>query len=194
MNNALSLKLVAAVLAVVMWSGAANAVPVTCAKSSDDAYMLLSSSHAANIQCWDWGTQPNPGHNIEVGAGIGGDAILQLPADMELIAKSGGDNSSFFTVLSGSLTSGLSGSFSVGTTGDLALLFKSGRGNNTPSWWLYSITNLTAGEVFSWSIRGAPPINGLSHVEAYSVPEPGTLALIGLGLVGLGITGRRKLN
>jgi len=183
-------------LSASLWSGPSAAAFVTCVDSNDDAYMLLGSDGGATIECWDWGDQPNPGAlDSEVGAGVGGDDTLQLPHDFyELIAKSDGLNSSFFDILSGSLTSGFTGTFMLGemSSDSLALLFKSGGGQNLPSWWLFSVDNVTEGEVFTWHLFGTAPINQLSHVEAYSVPEPGTLALMGLGLIGIGFAGRRK--
>jgi len=189
----------AALGAAAFWTTSASAVP--CVSSFDDAYFDLTTSGSATVQCWDSGDQPNPGHLpvSESGPGTFNDDILNVPTGhADEIAKSDGFNSSFFNVLTGSLTSGEGGTFTVNATGSLALLFKSGGGQNTPSWWLYAISGLSAGEVFTWDILGVRPINGLSHVAAYGgesthrIPEPTTSFLLGSGLILLSGLARRR--
>lgn len=45
---------------------------------------------------------------------------------------------------------------------------------------------------FSTPNSGAWPLSGTAALKTQAIPEPGSLALIGLGLTGLGITYRRK--
>jgi hypothetical protein len=69
------------------------------------------------------------------------------------------------------------------------------------SWatYYFSPVNTTGG---TWSTSGwtfiGEPAGGLSHLSVYvkgtAVPEPGTLALIGMGLLGLAASARRKLR
>lgn len=80
--------------------------------------------------------------------------------------------------------------------GTIALGFKFGGGSNPDNWFVYELVpNVSSGDwTFSLPLGGG---DGLSHMNLYGknsvqVPEPGTLALLGLGIVGLTLTRRRN--
>lgn len=78
--------------------------------------------------------------------------------------------------------------------GTVALGFKFGGGNEPDNWFVYElVSGVSSGDWAYFANKG----DGLSHVNLYGkrsvqVPEPGTLALLGLGIVGLTLARRRN--
>lgn len=179
-----SLQATVLALAAFCYMGSAGAVPLLC----DDARVNHMYVDTAQVSSCLGGGVGNINGNSQTDAFLLGD----------------GTGSGLVGIGSGAFTqNGTSGTFSLNpnlwqTWGEIAVGFKFGTGNRPDEWFVYlldpliSSGNWTFVNVFN---RGG----GLSHVQLYgrgepttNVPEPGTLALLGMGLLGASVARRRK--
>jgi hypothetical protein len=170
-------------LAAGVFAGSANAVPVLCEDATVN-HMYVDDSQVS--EC--------------LGAGVGNvngnpdtdDFLTGEGAGLGLV----GIGSAAYTQL------GTTGTFSFAsslwdTWSEIAIGFKFGTGNNPDEWFVYALNSTISSG--SWQFvnvfdRGG----GLSHVQLYgipggsTVPEPGTLGLLGIGMLAAGVARRRK--
>ena len=132
--------------------------------------------------------------------GIVGDIVGDLP---ELWKAEVGDASDPSTTYEGPLAGNYSATFSnsAGDPSDVLIEYLGGAvvgpeawlvikdGNNAPYWYLFNLTALGWDGESDITVEGFWPGEGaISHVAL--VPEPGTLALLGLGLIGFAVARR----
>jgi hypothetical protein len=125
---------------------------------------------------------------------------LNYPELVEIYKQDVGEGES--GPLAGSYTTTFNGDLSGGTivydpdgaiAEDAFLLVKDG--NNSPAWYLFDLSGWDGEETLVLS-GFWPDQGGISHVTLYggttTVPEPGTLLLLGSGLFGLALYGRKS--
>jgi hypothetical protein len=164
----------------------ASAVPVLCEDTSKN-HLAVDSQYVAG--CLDAGTGNINGNENK-------DAFLLANPGLGYVAIGSSE-----TGEADWSQNGYNGGFSLesslwNTWDQIAIGFKFGTGNTPDEWFVYSL-NESVSSGF-WSFFGQYGTGGgLSHITLYGtgraqVPEPGTLALFGIALAGIGLVGRRK--
>ena len=180
-NKIVSATLIA--LAAGLFAGSASAVPMLCEDATVN-HTYVDDSQVSSC----------------LGAGVGN--INGNPATDDFLTGEGAGLGLVGIGGAAYTQSGSTGTFSFSsslwdTWSEIAIGFKFGTGNRPDSWFVYALDpSISSG---SWQFvnvfgRGG----GLSHIQLYgipggtTIPEPGTLALLGIGLLAAGVARRRK--
>lgn len=167
--------------AVVLGIAVASPVYATTVTCDDplDARLVTLTYDGSGIVCGPSGNTPPSEGDVMLGLGY------------NFLEKDDGDgdnNNGGLLDISG--IAGTFGSFTIDpSVTDAVIVFKFGGGNDTPDWISFIMNGITSAD---WSVNVQ---QALSHATLYgttSVPAPATLALLGLGALGLGFSRRRK--
>lgn len=181
----------AALVSGLMMSGTVTAAPIICTDPTIN-HMSMDDSQAS--ACLDSGLG-----NIQGDNAVQDDFLNGVGSDYQFIEKSeGASNPTPMYGLTYSDAGDGTGTWEFDSSvwdlyDTIAIGFKFGGQNQPDTWFVYElVSDISSGD---W-IYNAGGGQGLSHMNLYGkdsvqVPEPGTLALFGLGIVGLTLA-RRK--
>jgi hypothetical protein len=170
-------------LAAIAFTAPANAVPLLCQDTTVN-HMYVDTSYVSSC----------------LGAGVGN--INGNPGTDDFLSGEGaglgllGIGSAAFT------QTGSTGTFSFDSNlwndwSSIAVGFKFGTGNQPDEWFVFQLNPSTSSGLWQF-VNVFNRGGGLSHVQLYGsgdsthVPEPGTLGLLGLGLIATTLIRRRK--
>ena len=147
---------------------------------------LLSVSVLFNdaIMSWDQGSSSSPSYALYVSGGKGNQYLV--PATTNLTLRTGTSNQILLDFQNTALPGGNRdpGSFDMAT-----LVFSvADTGSGLAA---FTLSNSSPGNILQLS-DGSNPVNAVSGDFDVVTPEPTTALLVGLGLAGLGVAGRRR--
>lgn len=183
-------------------AASASAADILC-KDSSHEHMLVSSAYVTS--CLAAGTGNINGNATK-------DPFMLAYTAYTLLGKSDAANS--YSILGSSTNNpggwGSKGDFSFSPTvwdtyDTVAIGLKFGTGNEADEWFVYAMVSGVSSGTFDFVENTKAGGSGLSHVNVYAycsnpdgcateqvnVPAPGTLALLGLAVLGMGFSLRR---
>lgn len=180
------------ILAGLMFSVSAHGAMISCNSDPTINYMQITDTQASGCLASGVGNLTgNPANDLFLTGTAG--------SGYELASKSDGGNPYNLSYSSDPNEWSFDSSF-WNDYSDAALGFKFGTGNQPDEWFVFSLQSLVSSGEWAFIVgsnvdaRG----DGLSHMNLYgkkgdiTVPEPGTIALLGLGLVGMTIARRKN--
>lgn len=171
----------------------ALAAPVNCPDTAVTTDREFTVDATPSATCFRTGNGNINGN----GNGNNADPIIAIEG-FTLIDKTDNNDGALNGALTVTGIGSTSGSFTInpavyGLFDQIAIGFKSGQGQLNPDWAVFLLADGTTAGTFSISGR-----QSLSHANLYGrgtppaqVPLPGTMALIGMGLLGAGAVRRR---
>ena len=176
----------AVVVCVGLLPGTADAAAILCIDSNNNHMNIDDTQVSA---CLDGGTGNISGNpmNDPFLTGVGSDYTFAGKTD-----EGPNPYNLQYTQTNGTGTWSFDSTF-WDTNSMAAIGFKFGTGNQPDGWFVYKVVDgVSAGQ---WEfVNMFKTGGGLSHVNLYNVPEPGTLLLFGMGLLATGVAVRRQRN